>query len=266
MSVLRVLSVDWDFFVDAAMSVRMSEFPDGGNENLPSQVRNVVWAGRYVNGNLDGISAKSELDDFVDALQNSILDAPPKVVWVVDSHKHLYDVVLKQLTELGKDSIQLVNIDFHHDVYDLGGNEIDCGNWLRYVARDFYHPDNDFLWIGQEDSEREALDVFNRSSKTTVRFSSDLDSASIADTKWDVVYICRSDMWSPPHLDDSFVNTLYESGIVCGSSYPVMGERAVLENRMDEIREIVDSEKELMAKIRREYEEAREKQSASERA
>ena len=41
------LSIDWDYFIGASAKERMLLFPDGGNENLPAFVLDIIWASRY---------------------------------------------------------------------------------------------------------------------------------------------------------------------------------------------------------------------------
>lgn len=48
---MRVLSLDWDYFIDATADERFALFPDGGNENMPYGLQNIIWNGRYMSHN-----------------------------------------------------------------------------------------------------------------------------------------------------------------------------------------------------------------------
>ena len=49
MKPVKVLSIDWDYFIKATANEREFMFPDGGNEDLPESVQNSVWASHYGN-------------------------------------------------------------------------------------------------------------------------------------------------------------------------------------------------------------------------
>jgi hypothetical protein len=42
MKTLNVLSIDWDYFINATYLERGSMFPDGGNENIPDVIKNII--------------------------------------------------------------------------------------------------------------------------------------------------------------------------------------------------------------------------------
>ena len=47
MNSIKVLSIDWDYFVDCPIDFKVDNFPDGGNEELPEFALDQVWMTRY---------------------------------------------------------------------------------------------------------------------------------------------------------------------------------------------------------------------------
>lgn len=193
----KVLSIDWDYFVDASIDFKTLNFPDGGNENLPSSILDSVWMSRYGQSReLHKIKEDSkELIKLRILLKNSI--NPHTKVIIADSHKDIY----KYIGELRETNfpIELYNIDFHHDMYDFGNEEVDCGNWLRKFinAENSSHFDK-FMWIRREDSELSGEELLDDNS--VVGIPSDMPDS------FQLVFLCRSGVWSPPHLDSKFLS------------------------------------------------------------
>ena len=92
--------------------------------------------------------------------------------------------------KLGKEDLYIVNIDHHHDAFGIG-DELNCGNWVNKVVEKY--PNTKVEWIGNPDSVKVECDAVTSIS---------LDSIKEAD--FDIVYLCRSGIWSPPHLDKQF--------------------------------------------------------------
>lgn len=189
---LNVLSIDWDYFIDASAADRLMLFPDGGNENLSTTLQDIVWSGRYNNDKLLTVKSDSKAIRFV----KGILKKTDANYMIVDSHRHAYDFITDSMKDFNRDSINLVNIDFHHDVYD-NGDGVDCGNWLAKII-ELYGRGSSFTWVGRKDSDMNYRDDIG------LEFTTSLDI--VGEYDWDIVFICRSGMWSPPHLDESFRN------------------------------------------------------------
>lgn len=197
MSSIKVLSIDWDYFIDCSINFKQSYFPDGGNENLPEQILDQIWMTRY--------SQCSKLKDIkVDMpeviklrrLLKKAINPYTKVV-IADSHKDIY----KHIDDLRSTGIpvELYNIDFHHDVYDLQSDEVDCGNWLRLFMNDDNSHDRDtFTWVRRKDSELSDNEIIDDNS--IIGIPADLTN------NFQLVFICRSGVWSPPHLDKDFLS------------------------------------------------------------
>lgn len=242
---LRVLSIDWDYFVKASMVERMTMFPDGGNENMAKVLRDIVWAGRYVTPDLEKVGVKDSTVAFTEDLMKSLKAHTPAATWVVDSHSVLYSVVKDTYKRLRKNKIELVNIDFHHDVYGQD-YDVNCGNWLRVLDHELENMDNHYTWVGHADSDMEAWEDMEQGDHNgSMTFITDLNSIDLVGTKWDVVFLCRSDMWSPPHLDDNFIEL---ADFVIGTlahEANVQGQPCVLESRYEGLSDLIQQNREL---------------------
>ena len=89
-------------------------------------------------------------------------------------------------------------MDFHHDMYYYhdSTNPVNCGNWVRELLK--VRPNMKYYWIKREDSETTLL------GGDEIPESSILPFDRLKELDFDYVYICRSDIWSPPHLDSKF--------------------------------------------------------------
>lgn len=184
---LNFLSVDWDYFIGADNQQRLLHFPDTPNENYPKYLQDFIWHSRYADDSeIEKIAVNPLAYKFADMVRYV-----PKVC-VCDSHKYAYTFALMELTERNEKSINLLNIDFHSD-WRKDEKDLDCGNWLTWLMKQIK---GNYTWLGYKDS------YYPRPKE--LKFLTDFNRCRIDKTKWDVLFICRSDMWSPPHLDEKF--------------------------------------------------------------
>lgn len=205
--VKRILSIDWDYFIKATALQRGTLFPDGGNENISYTLQDFIWGSRY--------SSCPELKDIgillpdYYAVSHIILQFNSRIVdnflatrnpdkcqmLVTVSHKWIYDFIMKRTEE--NEQFEVYNVDFHHDMYNLrnGDEEVNCGNWVNCLLEK--RSNMKYFWIKREDSETKILG----GKKVPCKFKKLKD---IEDLSFDYVFLCRSDCWSPPHLDSYF--------------------------------------------------------------
>lgn len=213
----RFLSIDWDFFIGATATQRALLFPDGGNENLHTTLRKYIWDSRYANPELSDIKVSSP--DYLTLLK--ICREFDGQCLIADSHRFAYDFIMENTTP--DEEFEVYNIDFHHDLYDYrtGDERVNCGNWGTILHED--RPNMKYVWVMREDSDPMTIgdvevDVERWYPQSfTSFFKSDFIK------EFDYLYLCRSAMWSPPHLDPKFVwaakilmkkcPTKYEQGI-----------------------------------------------------
>ena len=86
---------------------------------------------------------------------------------------------------------------------------VDCGNWVNCLfenrnPRALRNKDSHYYWIARKDSDdRVPMEVqqLNYIVKRDLNFLKTLD-----DFECDLLFICRSGFWSPPHIDNEFMN------------------------------------------------------------
>ena len=220
MKKLKVLSIDWDYFIDCSAYDRADLFPDGGNENLPAEISNMIWGSRYLNENLKKIGYLEDDAKYICCVLDSQIDKHCEMV-VVDSHKYLYNKIVEFMKSGDYENLDITNIDFHHDLYEFNDN-VDCGNWFRYIIDKYGNKGNSYRWIKRNDSD-DVPKKYKGIVKESIGMKEDLDN------DYDIIFICRSGMWSPPHLDKQFSKT-FEFRFI-----PFI-EKGIFDDRMEQVK------------------------------
>lgn len=187
-----VLSIDFDYFIDASSQVRDMYFPNVNDEIANNKLQS-MWEERYLR--YPELKKIGVIDDFY-ILKKFLMELNiPKGNFIkADSHKYIKNIIERLPGIL---QLMMVNIDFHHDYYHYykGSDYCNCGNWLRRVMEE--RPDIKVKWIRRKDSQIYCLDGI-------VPFEHTEDIKSIYNEKFDYVFLCRSPEWSPPHLKNKF--------------------------------------------------------------
>lgn len=224
---MRVLSLDWDYFIDATASERFALFPDGGNENMPQGIQNIIWNGHYLNhGNpelkqLKDIGIKQgELTALYRLLKHNVVEGFTDVV-IADSHRHAYSAITEMADTLMPSVIELYNVDFHHDCYFSHEEDrpVDCGNWVYKLIKK-YGDDLIVSWIRQPDS-----DPWKDGELWEMHLT------DLSGRLFDLVVLCRSGMWSPPHLDQHFISLAKRLKRMAGREQCTVIDRHVMQSR-----------------------------------
>lgn len=191
---INVLSIDFDYFVDASVEVRNTCFPyaedtadeEEVNRRWEQSCRDYPW--------LREIGLIRDYDLIQDYLGTIISRHAPEVI-IRESHRELYEAVRERGSQIGR----LVNVDFHHDWYCMyGGGEVTCANWLRKLE-EVFPPIRDMVWVKRHDSETDCL-----AGKFPYQMTEDISSV-MERTDYHLVYLCYSPEWTPPHLRDAFI-------------------------------------------------------------
>ena len=253
MKTFKVLSIDWDYLVKATMDERLKMFPDGGNEKLPEIISNMIWSVRYTSyPQLKDIGVDTDamgiLNEFI---SKNCFDSP---VVVSDSHRDIWNAILRYKS---KDSpIDVINVDFHHDMYVNDIGHVDCGNWVNCLfetktqySRKLKNKDNHYYWIAREDSDdylTEECQRLNYMVKKDINFLKNLD-----DFECNLLFICRSSIWSPPHLDEEFMNFYKWCIDNTSGTQPCSVNSKVTHSRYtQEMKKDIQSQMEIFSKIR----------------
>lgn len=232
MNKFRVLSIDFDFFQDTDKDTIANCYPDG--VDLPSDLSNIIWASHYANysNELHKVSINKDLlYDLYDILYNQSINIP---VLITQSHVNIYNFI-NNLTDKNQ-VLSIVNVDLHHDVCN-DNPTVDCGNWISHLCKE--HPNSNVHWICRELS----MECYNLSIKD---FPIELNFDKIKDGYFDAIFICRSDMWLPPHLDNYFHDLLLECKLHFKN---VLVQQSITSPR--DITEIVEAENKIKQVIKR---------------
>lgn len=185
---MRILSIDFDYFIDTDMETRMTCFPDG-HDDLSSRMTDILWDSRYkFHENLKDIGLIEDYNKMCSFLKK----LKSGRVLFADSHKdiqHFFQAINH------KEDLELINIDFHHDMYITGGDTLDCGNWLRFLID--LKPDTKVTWVRREDSDVESL-------SGTFPYYHTTDISEVKG-EFDLIFICFSSPWTPPHLFQKYL-------------------------------------------------------------
>ena len=194
----KILSIDYDFFQDATATEQVMLYPDG-HDFTKAEMRNFIWGRHY--SNPDELM-KIQINKKLIAEMLLILSKQNKDIPVIIRNSHVFAyqtaMFLHEATQIKPD---VYNIDMHHDMFNEGGmkGKVDCGNWLLTAKTEGYV--NNITWIGRTAS-KELCPVNALSVKPDMIIYDDLNL--IKDMKFDAIFMCRSDMWTPPHLDEHF--------------------------------------------------------------
>ncbi len=198
------LTFDWDFFINASAQERDEAFPSGDLEcqaqNDP-HICNQVWSELYQNVfppiNLIGVRR----EEFGYAL--SMCSSHSGKSCVSRNHQEMYSLVMNNTQP--NDEFEVINFDFHHDLYCYSvGNSVNCSNWVSKLMSE--RPHMRYTWVRNTDSQMSSLGIESVAELDRVQTMT-FDTFTRAYKEAgpvELVHLCRSDVWSPPHLDHHF--------------------------------------------------------------
>lgn len=218
---LNVLSIDFDVFQKVDIDTMQTCYPDG--VDLPTSISSFVWQSHYANPDTYQKLMKITPDiDMVNALKRLIGDnkhMPDS--FICNSHKNIYDFIMEHFHEGNYDKIELTHLDMHHDMVN-DNSELDCGNWVSYLEDAVK---TNVTWIANPISK--AMYGMTEPIFDTVR----TDLSNITKPDWNLIFLCRSDNWLPPHLDSSFIDLAV---FIMNTSVSCQYEDGILQSRWNE--------------------------------
>lgn len=192
-NIFRVLSVDFDFFQNTNKDL-LFYYPDGVDNN--THIAEFIWNSHYFayGDKLRNIDIDKKLfKELLYIIDSQSISIP---VMAVNSHKHIVKFIEDNYNSK---SIAITHIDYHHDMMNNNSSEIpDCGNWLGYMFKK--HKGLASQWITRESS----IDMYGLTPAEVSEAHILYDFSSIENAKFDAMFFCRSDTWTPPHLDKYF--------------------------------------------------------------
>lgn len=200
---LNILSLDFDYFLkfendDASI---LAEFPDGTEAFM--QYNDAVWATHLAHKEVEDKikTVKCNEDELakVSVFLNSCKSNIP--VMIANSHVHIYDFILSN-AKPGQE-LRILNLDYHHDAYHTE-QELNCGNWVLKLKDRTANPVI-YQWVTSENGWNSAEGSIPRFVREAYRFKTFGEYLSWnKEYKPDLIFLCRSDVWVPPHLDGYF--------------------------------------------------------------
>lgn len=198
MKPIKILSIDFDYFIDTDITTRNDIFPDGADE-MPLEELSSKWVDVYKNYPfVEGLGVINDYDQIKELLSD------PKFVlgrnvFSSPTHKDIYRFLCMQ-DFTGNDVLEVYNIDFHHDMYHYripNGDRVNCSNWARVMLEDF--PKSTYKWIRREDSE-----IYTLFGEVECEHTTSLEGLDDID----FIFICESPEWTPPHLHDKYLDLI----------------------------------------------------------
>lgn len=180
---MKILSIDWDYFMDVDSNFKQLYFPDCHTEEVMAYAPQ-IWQSRYLQHGKTLLEVGTKN---LQVIKDYIAKHKFKQAYYNISHKDLYSL-------LDDDSF-IVNVDDHSDYFDFNG-EVHCGNWLRAANENGLV--EKAIWVKNETSYIQ--DDFP--------FGTTTDLSIINDYKFDMIFFCLSPIWSPPHLNDQFTDLI----------------------------------------------------------
>jgi len=244
-NIKKVLSIDWDYFVNASATDRLMYFPDGNSESISGALSDIIWSTRY------NFKGKKDIRDFkVKSAYSTLrkflkyINPHETKVLIAESHGRIYPF-LKNSMDSDNDLFDITNIDFHHDIYPYNGvlgDGLTCGNWLRKLMEEKIV--SNVTWVRQEDSDIEDVEDIEVVKGFTINSTTDFNI--ITKNKYDLIFLCKSRIWSPPHLDTRFISLSHRLiDSVPGTQILRVEDREnwVLVDRMKKVKEMLSSPK-----------------------
>lgn len=238
---LNVLSVDWDYFMDCNSDTIAYQFPDGGNESIGLSLSNSIWATKYADservarntGVQDLLAVRIREYEFNHVSFNILSRMTSNThICFAESHSEIYELVAFNAHLTGSKA-NVYNIDRHSDAYNMGDG-LNCGNWVNYLQKNNHL--GYYTWINN-DASAPYMDILN--PEQCCKVTDDITVIDEVD-KWDIVFICRSSIWTPPHLDcefNRFYNLFANNGIYFDKAFYI-DRYATIKDEIKEMRHI----------------------------
>lgn len=193
---LQVLSVDYDLFQIVSADTIEKHYPDG--IDLTDELSKVVWMSHYSEPdgleNLLNVKINKHLLSELYGLLSGSLYYKLSDVMICNSHKHIYPFIREHYDHGDFEKVSIDHLDMHHDMFN-GNDALDCGNWLGHIKKEIPTRIN---W-GTNPISRKVYGL------TEPEFDSiRTDFSNLTDRVWDIVFLCKSSSWVPPHLDEYF--------------------------------------------------------------
>ena len=121
----NILTIDWDYFFNAPLSVRDEKFPDNPNGALDYKPDNSVWLNFICPEVTFDKKSYTKIVRAIELLRFNSFS-------LTENHGEMYNFVKYLVNKKGVDRLTITNIDYHHD-YSYSGSIPQCDNWFRLI-------------------------------------------------------------------------------------------------------------------------------------
>lgn len=209
MEPLRVLSIDFDYFQNVDLNTLRISYPDGVDRSTSEA--NKKWNQIYKDSErkqlLDKVTInQTAIQKIKTIIQNNFIEREAykgsrRAFGLIEqSHVKAYDFIQSHYAPEIYSGIELYNIDMHPDMINQNP-QIDCGNWIKHLILN-NRTKTRFVTLKW---------IYNPVSAIAYKFNHEFDDFATEDLSvlnnkfFDLIFLCRSDNWVPPHLDNSFI-------------------------------------------------------------
>lgn len=190
MKTTHILSIDFDYFQQTDEETAKSNYPDG--HDLNPELSAICWSDHYRNERYP-IRDITVNQKEIDALKSLLLNQRDvKECMIALSHVSIYNFITSKAES--EKLLHITNIDMHHDMFN-NNKTLDCGNWLSHISKQYKLA---LEWVVNPISES-CYGLDERFSNILFHTIKDLKNQ-----QYQYIFLCRSDMWTPPHLDRNF--------------------------------------------------------------
>lgn len=197
---LKILSIDYDYFIDATEDQIRSCFPDP--IDVHPTISTNIWNLHYLTqgDEIKSIGLRSsEYRKLMSKLQSDITAG-------LCTFSYTHEDILQGIEYLAQyrkfDKVIVNHIDSHPDTGKITCGGLHCGNWVTYLKSMI--KEVEVNWISNEIVYE--MQIINTKLLSSIKFGID-DLTPIL--HYDLIFLCRSDQWVPPHLDQQFTDMVY---------------------------------------------------------
>lgn len=192
MKTCNILSIDWDYMTDIPTECFAPEINELGL-TMYNKLWDIWYTHTLPNVKVHPAFNNGRAEKLIEVIKGSTFD----LCVISQEHDNLYRAI-QFIDDVENMELYVRNFDTHHDCYSSSSNPdvLNPGNWGRLLYQDMNL--KEFLWYRSPDSENYASDkpeyvqdVFDYGPKEIMGH-------------YDLVFICRSDPYVPPHFDYLF--------------------------------------------------------------
>jgi len=184
---IRVLSIDWDVFHDTT-----NFMPNALMCELDWTLEYLYYSDKFNTHYKFAFKEFNSLKDFLAKQRQSI--------YFAEKHSEIYKLIPKY------SDIHLTNLDFHSDLLSINiheGFRLHCGNWVSALHKE-KRCSIEYLWVQLHIGDNPHLQKLLKHNDKCIRYSHQRGFENIFDKNYDLIFICQSVSYSPPHMNHRF--------------------------------------------------------------